>query len=258
MSVSDAECWADGMSPASGAQSLNSVSSNLSYLYSAPSSSNSATTGQSLYYAPESVFIAPQDGTDNPGPLTKLDNYDGTPSRPTSTQTSLACIPNAPTVDDHQSSSTGSSSSAQQDRRSNASSRSQRSGPSKRKRRKQQPLPIPELWTCLGPTQWRCRYKGPAQPEGCTSVATTSRNLARHMRTHSRREVEMGLPEESRVAYNGLPDELRWMTASCPLDDADLPGCRYYRQNGYRWKMPTLLRPEYLVKQHVASDHNNR
>ncbi|GJJ05972.1 hypothetical protein Clacol_000159 [Clathrus columnatus] len=102
-----------------------------------------------------------------------------------------------------------------------------------------------------------CRYKGPAQPEGCSIKSREVRYLCRHLRIHALRESRMGIPQEDWVAWNGMPEELLYLRVSCPFQkEADRGKCRYYRENGTVWTVKSLDRWEKVMDRHKEEYHD--
>lgn len=125
-------------------------------------------------------------------------------------------------------------------------------------RNRKQLLPSQELWERIGSAAWACRYIGPAAPFGCNAVLSSSRNLGRHMREiHAHEELMMDLPQDQRVAYNGLPDGLRSLRVTCPYKDQDLNLCRFYRENNRRWETNGLGRKDKVIQDHILEYHHS-
>ncbi|GJJ08078.1 hypothetical protein Clacol_002285 [Clathrus columnatus] len=75
-----------------------------------------------------------------------------------------------------------------------------------KRRYPKKPLPSETLYTIQN-GKYVCQYKGPARPEGCSVKTADVRNLCRHLRNHALKEKKMDIPQEERVACNGLPGE---------------------------------------------------
>ncbi|GJJ11690.1 hypothetical protein Clacol_005926 [Clathrus columnatus] len=75
-----------------------------------------------------------------------------------------------------------------------------------KRRYPKKPLPSKTLYTMQN-GKYVCQYKGPARPEGCSVKTADVRNLCRHLRNHARKEKKMNIPQEERVACNGVPGE---------------------------------------------------
>ncbi|GJJ05987.1 hypothetical protein Clacol_000174 [Clathrus columnatus] len=103
-----------------------------------------------------------------------------------------------------------------------------------------------------------CWYKGPAKPERCFAKSANLRYLYRHLRIHALKEREMDLPQEERVACNGIPEEMLYIDVSCPFKKvADQNKCRFFRETGTRWKVRTLERWENVMNRHKAAYHDS-
>ncbi|GJJ07878.1 hypothetical protein Clacol_002084 [Clathrus columnatus] len=100
--------------------------------------------------------------------------------------------------------------------------------PAQTKRRyAKKPLPSDTLYTRQN-GKYICQYKGPARPEGCSVKTADVRNLCRHLRNHARKEKKMNIPQEERVACNGVPGESLYLEVSCPFKkEADRGKCRF-------------------------------
>ncbi|GJJ06010.1 hypothetical protein Clacol_000197 [Clathrus columnatus] len=131
------------------------------------------------------------------------------------------------------------------------------SAPSSRKKRySKKLLPSKSLYT-LESGKYICRYKGPARPEGCSVKSGEIRYLCRHLRVHALKEIEMDITPEERVACNGVPEELLYLSVSCPFNKVANRGkCRYYRETGTIWKVDTLERWEKVMDRHKAEYHD--
>ncbi|GJJ05879.1 hypothetical protein Clacol_000066 [Clathrus columnatus] len=125
-----------------------------------------------------------------------------------------------------------------------------------RRRYPKKPLPSSTLYTMQN-GKYVCQYKGPARPEGCSVKTADVRNLCRHLRNHARKEKKMNIPQEERVACNGVPGESLYLEVSCPFKkEADRGKCRFYRETGTIWKVMTLERWEPVMNSHRAEYHS--
>ncbi|GJJ05871.1 hypothetical protein Clacol_000058 [Clathrus columnatus] len=88
----------------------------------------------------------------------------------------------------------------------NAPATSTTSPATTKRRYPKKPLPSKTLYTMQN-GKYVCQYKGPARPEGCSVKTADVRNLCRHLRNHARKEKKMNIPQEERVACNGVPGE---------------------------------------------------
>ncbi|GJJ10755.1 hypothetical protein Clacol_004983 [Clathrus columnatus] len=151
-------------------------------------------------------------------------------------------------------SSTGTSYAIAHDE--NVPATSKTSSATTKRRYLKKPLPSETLYT-MQKGKYICQYKGPACPEGCSVKTADVRNLCRHLRNHARKEKKMNVPQEERVACNGIPGESLYLEVSCPFKkDADRGKCRFYRETGTIWKVMTLERWETVMDSHKAEYHS--